>query len=180
MSLSAICHRGAQVLALCGLLLALSIVAGCGRKPATAALQQTKTEAPKTNVVAVAQTNLSNPYASVFENLLPPTGRDPFFPSSHRRDPKVEVADTNAPGPPVDAVLVLKAIIRTDKHSQAVINNEIFEEGEDQPVRIPSGHVGVRCIEIGTNSVLIQVDGEAEPKRLQMRTDNDDKKIDMP
>lgn len=177
MNLSAICHRGAQVFALCGVLLTLALVAGCGRKAAPAAATPSATNAAKTNVVAATPTNLSNPYLSVFEDLPPPKGKDPFFPFSHRRDPKVEAAsDPNASAPPVDAVLVLKAIIRTSKHSQAVINNEIFEEGDDQPVRVPSGHVGVRCIQISTNYVLVQVEGEAAPKRLEMRADDAGKK----
>ncbi len=166
MSLSTICYRGAQVPALCGLFLAFLIAAGCGPKSPPPAPPKPKTEAPKTNAVAVAQTNLSDEYASVFENLPPQKGKDPFFPSSHRRDPAPEaVPGANAH---VDAALVLKAVIRTSKHSQAVINNEIFEAGEEQSVRVPNGHVRVRCIEIGGNYVLIQVEGEAEPKRLLM------------
>ena len=68
----------------------------------------------------------------------------------------------------MEAALALKAVIGTSKHSQAVINNEIFEAGEEQPVRVPNGHVRVRCIEIGGNYVLVQVEGEAGPKRLLM------------
>jgi hypothetical protein len=68
----------------------------------------------------------------------------------------------------VDPVLVLKAILRTSKHSQAVINNEVLEKGEEEPVRVPNGHVRVRCLDIGSDYVLIQVEGEAEPKRLMM------------
>ena len=135
MSLSTICYRGAQVPALCGLFLAFLIAAGCGPKSPPPAPPKPKTEAPKTNAVAVAQTNLSDEYASVFENLPPQKGKDPFFPSSHRRNPAPEaVPGANAH---VDAALVLKAVIRTSKHSQAVINNEIFEAGEEQSVPRP-------------------------------------------
>jgi hypothetical protein len=166
MSLSTICRRGAQVPALCGLCLALLIAAGCGPKAPPAAASKPKTEAPKTNAAAVTQTNLSNEYTSVFEDLPSRKGKDPFFPSSHRRDVAAETAaDANAH---VDPVLVLKAVIRTSTHSQAVINNEIFETGEMQPVRVPNGHVRVRCIEIGNDYVLVQVEGESEPKRLMM------------
>jgi hypothetical protein len=168
MNLSTTCRRGAQVPALCGLLLALLIAAGCGPKAAPPAPSKPKTEAPKTNAVAATQTNLSDQYASVFEDLPPQKGKDPFFPASHRRDPAPEAVTEANPNAHVEPVLVLKAVIRTSKHSQAVINNEFFEAGEEQSVRVPYGHVRIRCIDIGSNYVLIQVAGEAEPKKLMI------------
>ena len=168
MNFSTTGRRGAQVPVLCGLFLALWIAAGCGSKAPPPAPSKPKTEAPKTKAGAVAPTNLSDQYVSVFEDLPPQKGKDPFFPASHRRDVAPEAtAEANA-NAPVEPVLVVKAIIRTSKHSQAVINNEIFEAGEAQPVRVPNGQVRVRCIEVGSNYVLIQVAGEAEPKRLIM------------
>jgi hypothetical protein len=168
MNLSTICRRGTPVSALCGLFLALLIVSGCSPKAPPAAPSKPKAEAPKANAGAVAQTNLSDQYTSVFEDLAPQKGKDPFFPASHRRDPAPEVVSEANATVHVEPVLVLRAVIRTSKHSQAVINNEIFETGEVQPVRVPNGRVRVRCIEIGSNYVLIQVEGEAEPKRLVM------------
>ncbi len=166
MSLSTTSRRGAQVPALCGLFLALLIAAGCGPKAPPPAPPKPKTEAPKTNAVAVAPANLSDQYTSVFEDLPPQKGRDPFFPASRRRAPAPEAgSEANAH---VEAVLVLKAIIGAGKHSEAAINNEILEAGEEQSVRVPNGHVRVKCIEIGTNNVLIQVEWEAGPKRLFM------------
>jgi hypothetical protein len=160
------CRRGAQVPALGGLFLALVIAAGCGPK-APPPPSKPSTEAPKTNAVAAAQTNLSDQYTSVFEDLPPQKGRDPFFPASHRRDPAPEAVAEANPNAPVEPVLSLRAVI-PGKHSQAVINHEIFEVGEVQSVRVPNGHVRVRCIDIGSNYVLIQVTGEAEPKKLMM------------
>jgi hypothetical protein len=168
MNLSTTCRRGAQVPALCGLFLALLLAAGCGPKAPPPAPSKPKTEAPKTNAGAAAQTNLSDQYTSVFEDLPPQKGKDPFFPTSRRREPAPEAVAAGNANAHVDPVLVLKAIIRTSKHSQAVINNEIFEGGEEQSVRVPNGHVRVRCLDISSNSVLIQVEGEAEPKRLLM------------
>jgi hypothetical protein len=167
MSLVATCRCGAQVLPLCGLLLVLAIVTGCGHPPAPPPAQaKPKTEASKTDTAAVAPAAVAAEYVSVFEVLPPQKGKDPFFPTSHRRDPAPEaLPGANAP---VDPVLVLKAVIRTSRNSQAVINNSILEEGEQEPVRVPNGHVRVRCIEIGNDYVLIQVEGEAEPKKLYM------------
>jgi hypothetical protein len=168
MNLSTICRRGARVPALCGLGVALLIAAGCGPKTPPPAPSKPKAEAPKAIAGAVAETNLSGEYTSVFEDLPPQKGRDPFFPWSHRRDPAPEPAPGANPNAPVDAVLVLKAVIGTGRHSQAVINNEIFETGEEGPVRVPNGHVRIRCLQISSNSVLIRVEGEADNKRLIM------------
>ncbi len=167
MRLSSTGRRSAQVPVLCGLLLTLCLAAGCSRGLASApAPGKSKSEAAKTNALAGAQTNLSADYTSVFEDLPPHNGKDPFFPASHRRDPAPEAV--SEAGMHVDPVLLLKAIVRTSKHGQAVINNQIFEAGEEQPVRVPNGHVKVKCIEISNDYVLIQVEGEAEPKRLLM------------
>ena len=169
MNLSTPCRRGARVPALCGLFFALLIAPGCGPKAPPPAPSKPKTEVSKTNAAAAAPTDLSNPYTSVFEDLPPQKGRDPFFPTSPRREPVPEAAPEANATAPVEPVLVLKGVIRTSKHSQAVINNEILEEGEEQPVRVPNGHVRVRCIEIGNDYALIQVEGEAEPKRLMIK-----------
>jgi hypothetical protein len=67
-----------------------------------------------------------------------------------------------------EPVFVLKGILRTRTLSQAVINNQVLETGEEELVRVPSGHVRVRCLQIGNDYVLIQVEGESEPKRLTM------------
>jgi hypothetical protein len=50
----------------------------------------------------------------------------------------------------------------------AIINNEILEVGEESPVRVPNGQVRVRCVEIGDDYVIINVDGEARSQRLEM------------
>jgi len=171
MNMSALYPLRAQVFAFGGLLLALLLVAGCGHKAASAiATATTNTAVLKTNILAVAQTNLSSNYISVFENLPPEKGKDPFFPTSTRRNPKVEVAaNANAP---VDPVLVLKAIINNGKHSQVVINNEIFMVGDTLSVHVPNGHVEVRCIDISSNAVRIQVDG-GETTTLTMEEKKD-------
>ena len=102
MNLSTICRRGAQVPALCGLFLALLIVAGCGPKAPPPAPSKPKTEAPKMNAGPVAQTNLSDQYTSVFEDLPPQKGKDPFFPAFalHKRPQsiKMDVGDIQIEG----------------------------------------------------------------------------------
>jgi hypothetical protein len=145
--------------------LVLALAAGCSRAPAPPPARP-KIEVSKTNAVGAIPAGLANDYASVFEDLSPQQGKDPFFPVSRRRDPVPNATSQSALH--ADPVLVLKAIVRASKHGQAVINNQIFEVGEEESVRVPGGHVLVRCIEIGNDYVLIQVEGEAEPKRLSV------------
>jgi len=159
---------GARNFSLCGLLLALSITAGCGGKPAAAPVAaKPKAAAPKTNSV-VEETNVSAKYVSDFEeNLLAPKGRDPFFPASSRRNPvPVAVAPTH-----VDPVLELTAVIRLGKRGQAVINHSSLEVGEQLSIRTPPENrlMVVRCLDIGDDYADIQVQGEAGPRRLVMK-----------
>jgi hypothetical protein len=150
---------------LCGLGLALVMAAGCGPKAAPPAPPKPKTEAPKTAATAVP-TNIAEQYVSVFEDLPRGKGRNPFFPNSHMGEPAPEAAPQGEENVHVEPVLSLRAVIGHGRHSQVVINNEIFEVGETQSVRVPNGHVRVRCLEVSNNSALVQVEGEAGPKRL--------------
>jgi hypothetical protein len=120
------------------------------------------------NAAASATNNLSAEYVSVFEDLTPPKGRDPFFPDSHRRDP-VPVLAPSADRPPAAADLVLKGIVGTRDHRMAVINSTILEAGESGSVRVAGGRVKVKCMEIGEDSAVIQVAGEIQPKRLELK-----------
>jgi hypothetical protein len=168
MSLIKKCLQSARTQGRYGLLLPLLLAAGC-HKVVPSGAPKPKTDAAKPAVATGAQTNMSEEYVSVFEDLPPKIGKDPFFPGSHRRDPAPEtVAADNTPAA-MDAELALKAVMITAHHSEAVINNEVFEKGEVQPVRVPSGHVRVKCLDIGVDFVLIQVEGESEPKRLAIQ-----------
>ena len=166
MSISATCRFSARIAWAAGLVLTLAVANGC-KKPALTHGPVKVTDGAKTNAVVVPETDLSA-YASVFEDLPPKMGRDPFFPNSHRREPvSVAVVAQNVR---VDPVLVLKGIVGSSTHRLAVVNNEILEVGEESPVRVPNGHIRVKCLEIGEDYVVVKVDGEAEPKRLTMDT----------
>jgi hypothetical protein len=127
-----------------------------------------KPVAAKTNTVA-AVTNTPLPEnASVFVELMPPKGKDPFFPNSHRRDPAPPpVVITEKPQPA--ATLVLKGIIGLAPHRLAIFDGAILETGESGNVRTPNGKVRVKCIEIGEDYANIQVLGEEQPKRLELK-----------
>jgi type II secretory pathway component PulC len=99
---------------------------------------------------------------------MPPNGRDPFFPNSHRRDPQMAPNPTPTPQP-ASSELVLKGIVGSANHRLALINDDsIMEVGEEGSVRVPGGHVKLRCLEIGEDYAVIQVAGEVQTKRLQL------------
>lgn len=176
MSVFSIRRRHGKASALRGLPLALAIVTGCGRHAAPAAAPPTATppkaaSATVANSAAATPAGTNNPvniYASVFEELPPAKGKDPFYPYSHRRDPKI-VAPVKT-GAPVAPELVLKGFIGGGEQSQVVINNQIFAVNDEREVRVPNSDtpIKVKCLDIGTDDVLIQVEGEAAPERLKM------------
>jgi hypothetical protein len=112
-------------------------------------------------------------YVSVFENLPPAQGKDPFFPKSHRRDPAPTPGGQAAGGvgsstTPVAPILALKGVVGSKTRRLALINNQTMAAGETSSVRVPDGHVRVRCVEIGPDYVWIKVEGEEQPKRLEL------------
>jgi hypothetical protein len=151
--------------------LALTCLAGCNK--AAQPMAAVKPAAPaNTNASGSASNDLASAYVSVFEDLLPPKGQDPFFPKSRRRKPAptptLEAVAQAAPAAPVDAILVLKGIVGSANRRLAIINNETLETGETSAVRVPDGRVRLRCLEIGPDYVLIKVEGEDQPKRLEL------------
>lgn len=151
----------------CGLLLASWLLNGCGSKPPPAAQQGAAK--PATNVVTAGGTNTS----SARTNLLigefvddPKSGKDPFFPKSLRRSPAAPAATVGVV--PQDKVqkgtvwsnLVLKAILGTKTRRLASVNRTTFGVGEVAAVKYPGGSVRVKCLEIKSRSVVVEVDGE--------------------
>ena len=122
----------------------------------------------KTDSLAAPPSNLLPAYVSVFEELMPPKGRDPFFPKSHRREP-VTTESASGEKPAAAPELVLKGIVGSANHRLAVLNGAILEVNEEATVRLPGGgRVRVRCLEIGQDHAVIKVEGELQPKRLEL------------
>jgi hypothetical protein len=156
--------HGMRAAASAGLILCLA--SAC--KPSAPPSGPPKTvTAAATKPVASASANVSAEYVSTFEQLMPPKGKDPFFPNSRRRDPVAPLI--RAPNSPLpEAVVTLKGIVGGIQHRLAVINNAILEVGEAGSVKVPGGHVQVRCMEIGEDYAVVKVDGEIQTKRLQL------------
>lgn len=94
-------------------------------------------------------------------------GKDPFFPKSSRR--AVKLPSINAPVAAPIVQLSLKGISGSSSSRLALINNRTFAVGETASVRIVGGSVNVRCVEINENSVVVTLEGDPEPKELQLR-----------
>jgi len=148
-------------------ILAWAMLSGCKKAGANAAPRPVVQAAAEAKPVSTnaASTNDMKQYLSVFEDLPPAVGKDPFFPRSHRRDPAAPVEEVKKT---VDQTLILKGIVGSVNRRIAVINDETMESGEEALVRTPGGHVKVKCTEIGSDYVIIQVEGEAETRKLVM------------
>ena len=94
-------------------------------------------------------------------------GKDPFFPKSTRRAAKLPSISAPVAAPIVQ--LSLKGISGSSSSRLALINNRTFAVGETASVRIAGGSVNVRCLEINENSVVVAIEGDPEPKELQLR-----------
>jgi len=75
--------KGIQAAAAAGLILCL--VPAC--KPAVQPAGPANPAAAKTNTVTATPNLAAAEHVSVFNELMPPKGKDPFYPNSHRRDP---------------------------------------------------------------------------------------------
>lgn len=83
--------------------------------------------------------------------------------------PALFVAPAALKATPVPDTLVLKGISGSGTHRFALINNATFEVMERGKVRLAQTNLMVRCLEIGRNSVTIQIDGSSEKKQLFLR-----------
>lgn len=118
-------------------------------------------DAVSTNTIDIASRK------SVFQDDLK-NGRDPFFPRSARRGPKITATEIAAPR----AHLVLKGITGAANRRFALINNQTLSAGETASVRITDGQVQVHCLEIREDSVLVTVEGNPEQTVLKLRGGN--------
>jgi hypothetical protein len=156
--------QGVKVTAAAALM--LSLVSAC--KPAATPAAPAKPVAAKPSAIASAPTNAVEASVSVFEQLVPPKGRDPFFPNSRRREPE-PVKGVSLEKAPPSSGLELKGVVGSANHRLALINDRtILGVGEEESVSVPGGRVKVRCLEIGEDYAVIQVAGEVQTKRLQL------------
>jgi hypothetical protein len=70
--------------------------------------------------------------------------------------------------PNVDLGLRLGGVVFGRTNSQAVINGRTMQEGESATIKLKSGTLIVRCLKIRSDSVLVSLDGEDQPRVLQV------------
>lgn len=104
------------------------------------------------------------PLKSVFKN--DPAGKDPFFPTSSRRQ-------TRETKPKKDFVvgpqsLILRGIIGPADQRIALINGRTFATGEELKLRVEDGEMTVKCVEIRSASVVVSLDGGTDLHEIQL------------
>ena len=87
----------------------------------------------------------------------PKEGRDPFFPNSSR--PYKVAVSTNSRSQDLSA-LSIKGFSGSMDHRLVIINNHTFAPGDEGDVITSGGRIHLSCIEIRTNSVVIEIGGE--------------------
>ena len=112
-------------------------------------------------------------------------GKDPFYPKSKRREPeKPKVAEntgtpTNPADPPklvikpkASSFLTLKGMLGSKAKRLVLIGTATdsyeFVGTKPEMVETPEGRVKVRCVEFKRESVVISVEGEADPVELKL------------
>lgn len=77
----------------------------------------------------------------------------------------------NAPPAPLPEALVLKSVSGAANRRFAIINDRTFAVAERAKIRLASTNWMVRCLEIRTNSVLIQIENTGEKQELFLPVD---------
>ena len=84
----------------------------------------------------------------------PKEGRDPFFPDSNR---PYEIAAAAKPVVADVSSLEVRGFSGELANRLVIINNHTFAVGDEGDVITSAGRIHLRCIEIRTNSVVIEV-----------------------
>jgi hypothetical protein len=94
--------------------------------------------------------------------------RDPFFPSRLIQGEVAKVQTTNTVARPSTAgCLFLKGLSGAASKPLAIINGRTMERGEDAEITTECGKLLVHCVDITTNSAIVEVAGERRELRLR-------------
>lgn len=118
---------------------------------------------------------------SVFSTNVDEGGRDPFFPESTRRLPRLAGSPTPVAKPAQSSwnFLKLTGLWPSRSRPLALINKTTIAPGEEANITVvvPNGpgspesrNLHLRCLEVRPNSVLISIDGEPGTKELILQS----------
>jgi hypothetical protein len=95
--------------------------------------------------------------------------RDPFFPTRiiQAEVPKPATTNTAARSTVSLSCLVLKGLSGTPSRPLAMVNGRTMERGEDAEIVTDCGRLLVHCVDITTNSAIVEVAGERRELRLR-------------
>jgi hypothetical protein len=127
----------------------------------------TPVTAPK--AAAKVETNAPAPVSVFVMPRTPQDGRDPFFPHSMRPYGPIAPVQTNAPAIVAAIEVRLNGISGSSEHRLAIINNRTFDKGEEAEIVSGSTRSRIRCLEIKTDSVIIQLIPSGERREIRMR-----------
>ena len=99
-------------------------------------------------------------------------GCDPFFPTSMRLwggPAPVQTAASAKPRATGLDCLVLKGLSGPEDNRLAMINGRTMARGEDAEINTDCGRLLVHCVDITSNSAVIEVSGER--RELKLRSD---------
>ena len=98
----------------------------------------------------------------------PGPARDPFFPSRIIQAESSRASTTNArPANAGASCLVLKGLSGAPSNPLAMINGRTMARGEDAEINTDCGRIRVHCVDITTNSAIVEVGGERRELRLR-------------
>lgn len=94
-------------------------------------------------------------------------GRDPFFPDSAYWLGGGGGVMKLSPTKHIDVGLVLNGLSGPNDHRLAMINGRTVAEGEEAEVSTSTGRVKVRCVQIKSDAVILEIGGERKELRLR-------------
>ncbi|MCI0537169.1 MAG: hypothetical protein L0Z50_18280 [Verrucomicrobiales bacterium] len=159
------------------------ILVSCGKTPNDAEKSNVPVQSKSKGVASVASNStpeVVQVQRSVFSTNVD-EGRDPFFPESTRRSPRLAGSQPPAAGPaqPGSHFLKLTGLWPSKRRPLALINRTSIAPGEEANITVfvsngqnvpESRKLLVRCLEVRQNSVLISIDGEPGTKELILQT----------
>jgi len=110
------------------------------------------------NAAPATQPKTTNVISSVF--ILPSNpkeGRDPFFPDSMRPYEMATAANSRVAD---ISSLKVRGFSGSLDQRLVIINNHTFAVGDEGDVSTVVGRIHLRCVEIKTNSVVVEIGGQ--------------------